>query len=235
VTDGPGRLTTSWATTWRTLLGAAVDVVVPPRCVACAEPLERVDRSEGAGAWCDVCAEGLQPAPRPGLFLYVGGLATLIQRAKYSRELGAAHALARLMADRLDTDALGPIDVVTFVPAHWSRALWRGFDLPALLADAVAVRLGRPRVSLLTVRRRDPRLAQTSSREQRQQLVAGRFGCARAAAGRRVLLIDDVHTTGATLGAAALALRGGGASVVPRTLALTPDDGTFMAIDAPDQ
>ena len=51
MTDGPGRLTASWATTWRTLLGAAVDVVVPLRCVACAEPLEQADRSDGAGAW----------------------------------------------------------------------------------------------------------------------------------------------------------------------------------------
>ena len=204
----------------------AVDVVLPPRCVACAVVLDTV--SGTAGAWCEVCADELEPAPRPGLLAYAGGLSALIQRAKYSRDVGAAHALASLMADRLDSDVIGAVDVVTFVPAHWSRAMVRGFDLPGLLADAVALKLGLPCRALLTVHRRGPRVAQATSRAERQRLVAGRFLCSPHARRQRVLLIDDVHTTGATLGAATEALQAGGASaVVARTLALTPAASTI--------
>jgi predicted amidophosphoribosyltransferase len=220
VTDSTGRLAPFWGKL-RAALATAVDVVLPPRCVACAVVVDTA--AAGAGVWCETCAEGLEVAPRPGLLVYAGSLSGLIQQAKYGRDVGAAHALASLMADRLDRDALGVVDVVTFVPAHWSRAIVRGFDLPALLADAVALRVGAPRRALLTVHRRDPRLAQAASWADRQRLVAGRFGCAPEARGQRVLLVDDVHTTGATLGAATEALRLGGAStVVSRTLALTP-------------
>jgi predicted amidophosphoribosyltransferase len=205
----------------RQRLGAAVDivldVVLPPRCVACATPLD------GTGDdWCDACAEQLTPSPLPGLLLYGGSLPGLIQRAKYSRDVGAARALSRLMAERIDVDA-GAIDVVTFVPAHWTRGLARGFDLPALLADSVAQRLGVPARALLVAGRRDRRLASSSSVEERASLVAGRFRARAVVSGVRALLIDDVHTTGATLTEASATLIGAGArDVVVRTLALTP-------------
>lgn len=195
----------------------ALDVVLPPRCVACATPLE-----VSGDDWCDACAEQLTPSPSPGLLLYGGSLPGLIQRAKYSRDVSAARALAHLMASRIDVDAAA-VDVVTFVPAHWSRAVARGFDLPALLADAVAARLGVPMRALLVAGRRDRRLASSSSVQERARLVAGRFRARRGVGDVRVLLVDDVHTTGATLTEASATLIGAGArDVVVRTLALTP-------------
>jgi predicted amidophosphoribosyltransferase len=215
----------------RRLVDTALGVVLPLRCVACATPIGGGD-GDGNGTgnghrdWCDVCAEQLTPSLSPGLLLYGGSLPGVIQRAKYSRDVSAARALASLMADRIDVDA-GAIDVVTFVPAHWSRAMARGFDLPALLADVVAVRLGVPMRSLLVAGRRDRRLASSSSVDERARLVAGRFrarpGIERLHGRARVLLVDDVHTTGATLTEASAVLVGAGArDVVVRTLALTP-------------
>lgn len=202
----------------RRVVDTALAVLLPPRCVACATPLLHDDD----GDWCEACAEQCLPAPPPGLLLYAGALPGLIQRAKYSRDVSAARALAALMAEHIDVDAAA-IDVVTFVPAHWSRALGRGFDLPALLADAVADHLGVPMQTLLVASRRDRRLADTSSAQERARLVAGRFRARAAARDARVLLVDDVHTTGATVAEAAAALRTGGTrDVVARTLALTP-------------
>ena len=201
----------------RRLIDTALAVVLPPRCVSCATPL-----SAGGGDWCDVCAEQLTPSPSPGLLLYGGALPGLIQRAKYSRDVSAARALASLMAERIDVDA-DAIDVVTFVPAHWSRAVARGFDLPALLADVVAVRLGVPMRSLLVAGRRDRRLASSSSVEERARLVVGRFRARPGISPLRVLIVDDVHTTGATLTeASAVLVAAGVRDVVVRTLALTP-------------
>lgn len=204
------------------VVDAALGTILPPRCVSCAVPLTTIAGHDDDDGWCAACREQLIPSDPPGLFLYAGPIAALVQRAKYSRDLGSAAALCALMADHLDP-AVGAVDVATFVPAHWTRALWRGFDLPGLLADRAARRLGVPCRGLLRAGRRDPRLATTTSVDERARLVAGRFKATSSLADLRVLLIDDVHTTGATVGEATSALRAGGArDVVVRTLALTP-------------
>lgn len=223
------------------MLGAGLDAVLPSRCLACAVIVDTDnDGDTGPLDLCPVCREQLVMGPAPGLFVYAGPIVDIIQRAKYSRDLGSALGLARLFADgigalpahhvqgghdgRLDPAVIGAVDVVTFVPAHWTRALSRGFDLPALLADGVAARLHRPWRQLLRAGRRDQRLATASSASDRARLVAGRFHVkgGGSLAGQRVLLVDDVHTTGATLGEATAVLTAAGADVVVVALAFTP-------------
>ncbi len=230
------------------MLGAGLDAVLPSRCLACAVVVDTDNGNDGdddgPSDLCPLCREQLVMGPAPGLFVYAGPIVDIIQRAKYSRDLGSALGLARLFADgigvladgigglpphdphggRLDPAVVGAVDVVTFVPAHWTRALARGFDLPALLADGVAARLQRPWRQLLRAGRRDQRLATASSVEDRARLVAGRFHVkgGGSLAGQRVLLVDDVHTTGATLGEATAVLAAAGADVVVVALAFTP-------------
>ena len=171
-----------------------------------------------------MCDEGFLTALPLGAFVYVGPVADVITRAKYSRDLAAARGLARIFAAAVD-DVEGDIDAVTFVPAHWLRALQRGFDLPAILADALASRRRRPFMQLLRASRRDASLAASSSVDERRMLVAGRFvttSKAKQLAGKRALVIDDVHTTGATLSAAIATLQAAGIEAVPLVLAVTP-------------
>lgn len=135
-----------------------------------------------------------------------GVAADAVRSLKYRRST----AVVSRLADRLAGSA-PPADLVTWCPASRSRRRQRGFDQSELLARAVAHRLGLP--CRATLRRLD-RSSQTakgrSARLAGPKLVARR----RLRAAPRVLLVDDVTTTGATLGRAAQALRAAGAAEV---------------------
>jgi predicted amidophosphoribosyltransferase len=188
------------------MLRAVVDAVLPPVCPGCGR----------AGAVvCDGCAPALRPAA-PGavpagldglsaLYAYDGVARELIARVKYRNARAAVAWLAPRMADR----ATAPVDVVTWAPTTPDRRRARGFDHAELLARAVARHCALPARALLT---RDPGPPQTGAGRAARG-VAPHFS-ARGAIGGRVLVIDDVVTTGATLTAAATALRRGGASTV---------------------
>ena len=101
------------------------------------------------------------------------------------------------------------------IPLHPWRHLQRGFNQAAALADVVAARLERPRVHALR-RRRRTRPLYTLARGQRPAALEHAFVLKRgvAVAGRPVLLVDDIRTSGATLRAAAACLRAAGATRV---------------------
>jgi ComF family protein len=107
----------------------------------------------------------------------------------------------------------GDYDLIMPVPLHPSRLRWRGFNQAALLGNAVARRLGRPldAGSLVRVRETDPQTGK-NMRERRQN-IRDAFAIRRPAriANRRVLLVDDVMTTGATVDECARTLLAAGA------------------------
>jgi ComF family protein len=98
---------------------------------------------------------------------------------------------------------------------HWRRRLWRGFNQAELLAKPLADRLSVPMAAALERRRHTDTQASLSPSERRSN-VAGAFALRRGVEvrGKRILLVDDVLTTGATVGSAAAVLRRAGASHV---------------------
>jgi predicted amidophosphoribosyltransferase len=138
-------------------------------------------------------------------FAYEGVARELVARVKYRNARAAVAWLADAMVERLGREP--PVDVVTWAPTTPARRRARGFDHAELLARAVGRRRGIPVRGLLL---RAPGPVQTGARRAERR-CGPQLRARSAVNGRSVLLVDDVVTTGATLTAAAGALRGSGA------------------------
>ena len=138
----------------------------------------------------------------------------LVQRLKYGDRLELAAAMGGWMA-RAGDELLVDADVIVPVPLHPLRLAWRRFNQSVLLADAISRRCGVPVDvdALARVKRSPPQVGMTKS--QRSLNVQGAFRVvperAIGIAGRAVVLVDDVLTSGATANAASRALLRGGA------------------------
>lgn len=144
---------------------------------------------------------------------YEGTLRELIHLFKYGGIKTLARPLGDLLALALPRDQ--QFDIVVPMPLHWRRRWRRGFNQSSLLARLTARRCGIP--MLHAVRRTRSTATQAGlTNARRRENVSGAFRVTKGPAvrGRRVLLIDDVMTTGATANACALALKRGGASSV---------------------
>lgn len=146
-------------------------------------------------------------------YIYTGPPAGIAARMKY----GSAHRLADLMAgDMLKAwDAIQPtgVDAITFVPMHPARQRRRGYNHAELLARACAERLGIECLNALE-RVRNTTQQATLETEARLHNLSGAFAPKAPVEGRRVALVDDICTTGATARGCAEVLRQGGAAAV---------------------
>ena len=144
---------------------------------------------------------------------YDGTLRALIHLYKYTGVQTLANPLVGYLSSALPRDL--KIDVITPVPLHWRREWHRGFNQSHLLAKCLSKRLGLPVARLL--RRVHATSVQAGlSNTDRRKNVSKAFRCVRPvnAEGRRILLVDDVMTTGSTGTACALALKKAGAARV---------------------
>jgi ComF family protein len=181
----------------------------------------------GREAVCGRCRRGL-PSFEAGFSLgpYEGGLRTLIHELKFRGRRRVAERLAALAApDAARAGLLTSGAVLVPVPLHPRRREERGFNQSELLALALGRRSGLPVIADVLVRRKQTRSQTGLSAAQRRANVEGAFavrGRGRVA-GRAVVLVDDVVTTGATALACARALRDAGAREV-RLLSLARVD-----------
>jgi ComF family protein len=142
-------------------------------------------------------------------------LKTVLQRYKYNRDVSLALPLAQLLIERLPFRVLH-YDVLMPVPLHLDRLRWRGFNQAQLLATALA-RSSGVRVDAFSLRRIRPTIPQVQLNETaRRRNVAQAFQVARPqrVQGQRILLFDDVYTTGATVNECSRMLRRAGARSV---------------------
>lgn len=212
---------------------ALLDLLFPPRCVGCGR----------LGTWfCPECLAQVQPVPQPtcrlcyepltygdlcrscrrsplqidgirAVGLHQGPLRRAIHGLKYRRQRDLVLPLAGLLRRYLEANPI-PADILVPVPLHPERLRERGFNQAALLARAIATP-ELPVVEDCLQRTRFTQAQMTLGREERKSNVAGAFICVGdRVRGHKVLLIDDVCTTGATLEACAIALWEAGATAV---------------------
>jgi ComF family protein len=189
---------------------------------------------------CPQCARNFsdqRPSPIDGMraVAYLeGSIRQAIYGLKYDYIRDLAIPLGEMLAETYRNAPL-PVDVIVPVPLHRRRKRERGYNQSALLAQQLGAALQVPvRLDLLR-RHRYTRSQTRLNPQQRSQNVRGAFSCAtqpgvtQAIDGRRLLLIDDVLTTGATLRACAQVLRDKGArSIWALTLArAVPDKRSF--------
>jgi ComF family protein len=216
------------------VLSRFADLLLPPRCGACRLP----------GSWfCDGCRERIRHLEEPlcrrcgsevesarkecgcrsrlralarlrSAVTYEGPIELAVQRFKYRGWKRLAKPLALLLAERLMVEGLAAQCLVA-VPLHPRRLRQRGYNQAELLARELRHRLGLapPLGDLVRTRHTLPQVGH--DRLRRLENVQGAFTWRGAdLAGRSILVVDDVATTGATLEACAAALRAGGSGPV---------------------
>lgn len=186
-----------------------------PCCATCGLPF---DYDLGPDAQCGACHGDAPPFDWARAAMAYGEVArTVTLRFKYGRRTGHARLMARYMARHLAGVDMREAVLVP-VPLHRWRLWSRGFNQAALIAKALGVEAGGRAIAdaLIRTRRTPPFKHMSASR--RRRLVKGAFALSpkrkEAIAGRHVILIDDIWTTGATAAACAHVLRRAGAARV---------------------
>ena len=201
-----------------------LDFFYPPRCAFCRALLRT-----GTDLWvCPACLEKLprltrdeqrRDVPHTELVLaplrYEGVVRESLLRYKFGGLTAYAAAYAEFLAKCIDENGIS-CDSITWVPLSRRRLRQRGYDQARLIAEELAKRLGLPCECLLVKRRHTRPQSGISNREKRKANAAGAYAVLNAerVKGKRVLLVDDIVTTGATLASCAGVLADAGCTAV---------------------
>lgn len=199
-----------------------MELLFPEKCVLCGAVLEK--------GQTDLCKNCRIEAPNytnqktklqfldsfAAVWYYEGNVRKSILRYKFYHARSFAPAYGRLLAMRILEQHPAGFDLLTWVPVSPLRRLTRGYDQVHLLARAVGRELGMTPVPLLKKVRHNPPQSGLPDPALRRANVLGvyRIRSGQPVAGKRILLLDDVLTTGATAGEAARILLTAGAKEV---------------------
>ena len=244
---------------WREWAEASVDLVFPPRCASCgragaricvrcaqlvtptpATVCQRCGRMQTTPVpTCAQCADADYPLHRVrAAALHLSPLREWIHLLKYEGRRDLGTPLARYLTATLDAPdwaaLCARLDAVAPVPLHDARRRERGYNQAELLAAGLCRQRGLPlRTDLLRRTKLTDSQVGLNAVERRAN-VDGAFDAAPACRGLRLLLIDDVYTTGATLRACALAARAAGAAEVYALALALPSHAESAAGHAAD-
>jgi predicted amidophosphoribosyltransferase len=187
------------------LVRGLFDLLSPPVCAACAGPIAMRE-----WVFCGACEPLIDRAPPRAGFdrdacMFGGPLRDAIHALKYRGQSELAPGLAQWLLEPA-LELVGQVDLVTAVPLHPRRLRERGFNQSVLLARPVAHALEVPLAPRLLRRVRGATAQVGRGRVARARSLHGAFAGSPRARGLRVLVVDDVRTTGATLEEARRAL-----------------------------
>lgn len=202
------------------VLQSVLDTILPARCPVCNAYLA------GQVGLCGDCAARLEPVV-DGQMIHLGQYRGHLERVARALKFGNQRAVAVPLGARLAEGILGAhwtVNAVVPVPLHWSRNLERGYNQARVLAQSISQNLNAPVLDALERSRATSRQARLVKSE-RAQNVRDAFRAIENVSGLEILLVDDVHTSGATLTEASLALIEAGAKRVRIAVISKVSDG----------
>ena len=197
-------------------------LLFPPKCILCRKVLE--------GEETDLCRECRATAPEhpqgklklqfvdsaAAVWYYKDNVRLSLHRYKFRRARHLAEPFGKMLAMKVLSSGMEEVDLVTWVPISPLRKLFRGYDQDQLLAEVAARELGLPCVPLLKKIRHNRPQSGIEGYAKRRANVLGVYRTVNEdrISGAKILLVDDILTTGATLGECARELLTAGAKEI---------------------
>lgn len=184
-----------------------IDTLLPKKCFSC-------DDTIANGLLCEICSSLCQAKENPlfyeeqkfaSIFLYTLTIKDLITKAKFSHSLPHAKALIELSKNRLyesrimEKIILFNPECISYVPSSMFDRIKRGFELSLLFAQTMSIFINKPVFDLLQKPLFGPKMSEIQNKQERIMAVNNAFSLKKETHCNRILLIDDVITTQATI------------------------------------
>lgn len=185
--------------------------ITEPRCKRCSKPIADITQE-----LCEDCSQREYVVSYgKALYLYDERMQQVIRQFKYEGRFEIGNYFAERMADAFGEWIYRErLDMILPVPIHKKRLRFRGFNQAAVMAEYLGGCLGMPVLSDLLIRTEDTKPQKTLDMHKRIANLQKGFAVTKPVVGKRILLVDDIYTTGATLEACGKVLKKAGSEKI---------------------